>query len=104
MEGKRSGDIQLIQNNISLIEGKEYVLSFEAWAESPRLIDTRIEKAKDPWRDYGKYGLTYITNTKEEFEYKFTMTRKTDTRARFVVNVGGDNNTVHLKNIKLKEL
>jgi GH35 family endo-1,4-beta-xylanase len=93
-------DFQLIQNGLQLIEGKEYLLTFEASAASARTIGLVMQKDVKDWDTY--YGADIsLTAEPTPFEFKFTMENETDENGRIAFNIGGSTTPVTISNVKL---
>jgi len=101
--GSDYNDIQLIQSDIPLMEGKEYIFKFDAYADESRIIEVRIEKEDSPWTNYGKIGLLYLTTKEQHYEFIFRMEAPNDFQARIVFNTGGNDANVHIGNLYLNE-
>ncbi|MBN1974783.1 MAG: aryl-sulfate sulfotransferase [Sedimentisphaerales bacterium] len=94
--------IQLRQDGIILIQGRNYVFEFDAWADSPRTIEAKVGQDVSPWTNYSKIGTTYITTQKKHCTYSFTMDNAADYNARVVINTGTSDIDVYIDNISLK--
>ncbi len=95
-------NIQLMQHDIPLYKNEKYVFEFDAWAETPRAIDVKVEKSTGPFTNYGRIGPTQVTTRKKRYQYKFTMRDNTDVAARIVINCGKDKGDVFVDNVSLK--
>jgi hypothetical protein len=99
--GTEIWNVQLYQQDLTLIEGRTYTFEFDAWASSPRVIEAKVGKASDPFTNYSQIGMTYITQEKSRYRYSFTMEQPTDQDCRVVINCGLDAADVYLDNISL---
>jgi hypothetical protein len=99
--GSEYYDIQLIQRDIPLYQGRRYYFEFQAQATKDRIIEAKIVKDGSPWTNYGKIGPTYIRKREQTYSYEFIMEDNTDLRARIVFNFGTDTADVILDNVML---
>ena len=99
--GSEYWHIQFQQGNFPLIEGETYTFEFDARADAPRLADIKIEEADDPWTNYGRINLSYLTPVMQHFSCTFTMQDPTDDQARIVFNIGNDDADVFIDNVSL---
>jgi hypothetical protein len=102
-EGSEYYHVQLLQDNIPLIEGKDYIFEFDAIADVPRTVEIKVEQAVDPWNNYSQTGLSYIEETLQHYRYDFTMDYATDFDSRVVVNCGGVAGNFAVDNFSLRE-
>jgi hypothetical protein len=96
--------IQATYPNLTLIEGDNYLFEFDAYAEQSRLIEADVKMAEDPWTNYSRKGLTYLTPTKEHISHQFTMNEANDFQARIEFNIGEENIDVIIDNVSLREV
>jgi hypothetical protein len=96
--------IQALYPNLTLIEGKDYLFEFDAYASQNRLIEAEVRKDDDPWTNYSRKGLTWITQTKQRFSHQFIVTDPTEFQARIVLNIGSVNSDVNFDNVSLREV
>ena len=101
--GTSESDIYLRQGELSLQEGKYYLLEFDAFALSPRIIEVKVEKASEPFDNYSQIGFAFIQTSPDSFSYPFQMTFPTDPDAQLVFNCGNEDADVFFDNISLKE-
>ena len=102
--GSETWNVQLIQGNIPLVQGREYLFEFDGYAVENRIIDARIEKNGSPWNNYSKTAALYLTTQKKHFSYSFTMEEPSDFNARVSFNCGTSDVDVILDNIAVYEL
>jgi glycosidase len=100
--GTNTWEVQYIQQNILIEKGKTYDILFDASAAQTRTINIGVGE------DGGKYGAYFITNislspTKQTYIYTATMTNKTDSTARFIIEFGGQSGEITIDNIILRE-
>ena len=93
--------IQLVQTGKALIQGKKYVLQFDAWSDQTRYIDVKLQQAASPFTDYSKITSPFLTPTQTRYQYVFTMTSASDFSANLVFNLGSSAADVFLDNIYL---
>ncbi len=94
-------NIQLRQAGIPLLEGTEYTLEFDAWADAPRFIEVKVGQSSDPWINYSRLGFTYVTSTPFHFRHTFEMQDPSDFNTRVEVNTGNSNVDVYIDNVTL---
>jgi beta-glucanase (GH16 family) len=96
-------DIHLGQTGFSIENGKEYVVSFDAYASDPRQISAIVGKNYDPWTVYSGDHFFSLTTTKQTYTYSFIMTEPSDQQARFGFDVGALSADVFFDNVSLTE-
>jgi hypothetical protein len=96
--------VQLYQDDIPLINGKEYILELDARADAPRTINVELERAGLPWTSYSKHGQSYITSQFSHIEHSFRMEEPNDLHAKLVINGGGYDIDFEVKNISVRQL
>ena len=101
--GTSESDIHLMQGELSLQENKHYLLEFDAFALSPRVIEVKVGKASEPFDNYSQIGFTFIQTSLNSYSYPFEMTFPTDPEAQLVFNCGSEDADVFFDNISLKE-
>ncbi len=80
------------QDELAISENKEYVLSFEAYADTEKTIKTTVA---------GQTFESALTLKKQEFKYKFdTKEKLTDKVLQFMLGVGG---TINVDNVRIQE-
>jgi beta-glucanase (GH16 family) len=99
--GNNSWDIHLGQNGISVVQGLEYNVSFDAYAQSPRTISAIIGKNSEPWTVYHSAQIFSLTTTKQRYTYNFTMNDPSDNQARFGFDIGQSGVDVFFDNIRV---
>ena len=102
--GNESWEIQLVQLQMEIIKGQEYVFEFDAWADSDRTIEAMVLQGMEPYANYGRIGLTLLTRQKQHFAYPFTMNDQTDLAALIVFLFGGDASDVYIDNVVLRRV
>ncbi|MDH4238081.1 MAG: aryl-sulfate sulfotransferase [Phycisphaerae bacterium] len=99
--GIQISDVQLKQNGMKLVRGKEYVFEFDAWSDLPRIIEAKVGQDESPWTNYSKIGYSSVTPNPTHFRYPFTMQDASDYNARVVFNMGASSYDVYLDNVSL---
>jgi hypothetical protein len=94
-------DVQLYQNNLEIIEGRNYILEFEAWSTEPKLFEVRIRQSTDPFTDYSRIGTVYSTTNKKHFSYEFRMEHTIDYSAQIVFECGQSTADLFIDNVSL---
>lgn len=102
--GTKSSDIQLRQQDIPLVNGAGYVLEFEAWADSPRLIEIKIIRNIGPWTNYSQTSDVYLTEEPKLYSYLFTMEEVSDPLSRLVIYGGTSDVDFEIKDISLRQV
>jgi hypothetical protein len=97
-------DINLKQENLSIENGKNYSVSFDAYAAAPRQIAALVGKNSDPWTVYSGNENFSLTTSKQNYSYSFTMQEATDPIARLGFDVGLSTVDVFFDNITLTEV
>ncbi len=93
--------VQLKQDYLLVLQGKNYVFSFDAYTTADRVISAKIESADSAQTNYGKIGYTSISTEPKHYEFKFTMNYATDSEARVVFNCGSQAGDVFIDNVSL---
>lgn len=101
--GQNIYSVQLRQNNIPLIRGRDYVLEFDARAATNRIVEIKVGQDVSPFINYSKITYTELSPQLKHYEYKFTMEDPSDNSARLVINSGTSDADVYIDNIVLKE-
>ena len=99
--GTYATDIQLEQTGFRMIQGFQYVLSFDAWATRPRYIQAEIGQAAAPYLNYSSLAATALTPVRAHYQYVFTMTQASDFNANLMFNLGTSTAGVMLSNVSL---
>ena len=94
-------NVQLVQDNIILLQAKNYVFEFDAYAGTARGISARIESASSPAINYGRIANTAISTRQKHYKFTFEMKHPTDTAARVVFRCGGEIGDIFLDNVSL---
>ncbi len=102
--GEQMSDIQLRQTGLTLIQDKEYLLEFDAFAESNRLFYLRVEKNSQPFNDYAQIGAVSVSSARKKYSFTFTMKHNTDSNARLAFRCGKFEQDITFDNVCLKEV
>ena len=86
--GPLLSDVQLRQPGMRLLQGREYVLQFDAWSDSPHYIEALLGQNRSPWTTY-TIEAPFLTPDRQRFRYTFVMQNATDLNSRLVFNMGG---------------
>lgn len=98
--GSSLTDIQLSQAGLKLLQGRKYVLEFDAWADQPRTMEARLGENYNLGTTY-EIASSTLTPGRQHFRYPFTMDSGDDLNARLDFNLGGAIGTVHLDHVSL---
>ncbi len=101
--GEKFSDIQLRQNDITLIKGKTYELEFDGRSDTDRLIEVVIQRAGPTYTAYSQIGTIIIHDYTKHFNFSFEMNSPNDYTARLVFRCGKYEGNIFLDNIVLKE-
>lgn len=91
------------QVNIALQQGATYLVTFDAKADHPGMMDLSLAKNYD---DYSTYLSTTksITGTMQKFSWTVKMTQATDLNCRFCFGFGLFTGNIYLDNISIEKL
>ena len=98
--GTALANIQLKQAGLRLIQGKQCVLEFDAWADAPRYLEARLLMNQSPSTTY-KVVTPSLTPTKQHFSYPFTLSFATDLNTQLAFNLGASAIDVYLDNVSV---
>jgi cyclomaltodextrinase / maltogenic alpha-amylase / neopullulanase len=100
--GTNPWDVQYIQQNILIEKGKIFDILFDASSAQTRTINIGVGENTG---DYSGYFIRTITlsTTMQTYIFTATMTNETDSVARFIIEFGGQNVSVNMDNIILRE-
>ena len=95
-------------NDIWLIEGKTYKISFDCWGDQEKFVigEVCIDAPNANWDRYWYQKVT-VTDKVQTIEATFTYDRKDDPGARFEFNLGAKSNgigTIYLANVRVEEV
>ncbi|MDR0307587.1 MAG: family 43 glycosylhydrolase [Chitinispirillales bacterium] len=95
-------DVQLVQREIPLAWGGQYLLTFDAWAPAaPRDIGVVFELPDEPWDKYYAENVKLGT-ARQPHSIAFTMGKGTNPDSRFGINFGQAAGYVHVSGVKLQ--
>jgi hypothetical protein len=100
--GQDYSDIQLVQNNIKLIQGKPYLFEFTINASKTMAYEAKIEQTGSPFTNYSKTGFSVATQREIHVQHKFVMDDPSDLSASIVFNFGDNTGEFYLDDISLK--
>lgn len=99
--GNQNYSIQLIQH-LPVANGYTYTISFDAYASKEREIAVKLGGDGDnAWAVYSSAYAPKLTTEPQHFEYAFTMSAVSDPTARLEFNIGLDDGTVFIGNVKV---
>jgi beta-glucanase (GH16 family) len=99
--GNYPWDIHLGQTGFIIEKGKEYNLSFDAYASAPREITPIVGKNSEPWTVYSNIENVLISPYRKTYLYSFIMNETTDTEARLGFDIGVSSDDVFVDNVFL---
>ncbi|MBN1995900.1 aryl-sulfate sulfotransferase [candidate division KSB1 bacterium] len=97
-------DVRLKQKDIILLNGREYVFEFDAFAGNNRPISAKVEQLIPPYINYGRIGDSYVTTQSRHFKYNFVMQNPSTAEALVVFDCGQETGEVFIDNVSLKYL
>lgn len=89
--GDQAWKIQLIQEQVPLIKGKTYRLTFKAKSSVDRSIMYALQrdgKADDVWTTYLPEQIVPLKTDYQEYSYEFTMEEPDDLKAMLSISLG----------------
>ncbi len=95
--------IQLNRPGLSFVKAESYRVSFDAKADAPRSIKTKINQATQPWRTYHSTEHE-ITSRYENYSFEFTMEDTSDRNARVEFDLGLSDIDVYIDNVEVIRL
>jgi uncharacterized repeat protein (TIGR02543 family) len=94
---------QLAQQGISLTQGRNYRLTFDASAVSARTIGAILQQSSGDYTAYASQDFN-LTTTQQSFTLNFTMTAASDPSAQLAFNLGQSNANVTISNVRLNDV
>lgn len=96
--------VQVVQPDMSMMLGKRYRLSFDAYADADRTMITGVTAPDYNYVRYLADTKLNLTTTKQSYAYEFDMTVRDDANGRVEFNLGnqGSTATVHISNVRLE--
>ena len=99
--GTYPSDVQLRQDGLQLLEGREYTLEFDARAVQPRIFEAQLVACGPSAVSYSGIAPFTITPVNLRYSFTFTMEDPTDTSACLVFNAGSNAADVYIDNVSL---
>ncbi len=99
--GSRLESVQLLQENLLVMTGKDYVFEFDAYASRTKQINAKIESDDNNSINYGGISDIAITTRSKRYQFDFPMRYPTDANARVVFNCGMSTGDVFIDNVSL---
>jgi hypothetical protein len=99
--GAYLSSIQFLQGSMTLIQGKQYVLQFDAWSSQPRYIGVSAAQSVSPFTDYSGITPPFLTPNRTHYQYVFTMQQPSDFGATLLFDLGTSTADVYLAKISL---
>lgn len=97
--GTSSTSIELFQLGPTLIQGGQYVLQFEAWAEQSRYMQAQLVQNGSPFIDYSMLAASLLTPTPTRYRYVFTMQQPSASPVNLLFELGGPSGKVFLTGV-----
>ncbi len=102
-DAENAHDIQLVQSGLYLENGKNYQVTFDAYAALDRTLEVNVEMANSPWTSYLPQLQNFnLTPTKQTYSFVFRMEQATDANGRLGFNVGQAIGTVFIDNVSVE--
>ena len=99
--GDQLWKVQLVQENLSLLQGKNYRFEFDAWADANRVVEAKVAEVGSDWTNYSKTAPIEFKRSRQRFVFDFVMTDPSDQRARVVFNCGLSEINCYIDNVSL---
>ena len=100
--GNKSYSVQLIQEDVALVAGKKYKCVFTIWSNVEGQITARIG-TYDDYETVGFQEHPVVRTSGQSFEKEFTPLESTPF-ARFELNLGKQERTFYIKDVKIYRL
>ena len=98
-----SWHIQLMQSGLLIENGKKYMVSFDAYAASPRDISAAfIKDWTGEWTGY-HYQTFAITTAKRKYKFEFYINDPTAQKGKFYFDLGNSSEDVYIDNVTVYE-
>jgi len=91
--------IQLRQDGLKLEAGRQYVLEFDSWSSTRRVMEARLSQNQSPFATY-KIASFSLTTSPQHFSVPFTA-QTTDLNVLLAFNMGAASGDVYLDNVSL---
>ena len=104
--GDSANSLQLMQQNISMLQGKKYRLSFDAYADEEKNLVVAISAPTQGWGRYLNDTKLALETEWKKYEIVIEMTERDDNNARLEFNLGDNESvaSVYLKNVRLEAI
>lgn len=104
-EGTVDYSVQLVQAGLPMQKGAFYKVSFDAYADAERTMQTKISAPDHNWAVYWGPETIDLTTQKQTFTYDFQMTGEDDANGRLEFNMGATGSTagIHITNVKVEK-
>ncbi|OPH46570.1 hypothetical protein BC351_13815 [Paenibacillus ferrarius] len=103
--GDQLYSIQLTQMPLMLEQGKAYKVTYDAKADAPRSIMSKVSQYQGSWTPYSGEVTGQLTDQWQTYEYSFNMKSKTDNNTRFEFNLGKTSTAnVYFTNVRVVEI
>ncbi|MUT68359.1 carbohydrate binding domain-containing protein [Paenibacillus sp. NEAU-GSW1] len=103
--GSQLYSVQLTQMPVYLQKGKKYKVTYDAKADAPITIMSKVNQFEKSWKNYSGEHYSDLTTDWASYEYTFDMLENTDNNARFEFNLGNNAQTsAYFANVKLIEI
>ncbi|WP_238162682.1 carbohydrate binding domain-containing protein [Cohnella sp. AR92] len=101
--GVQNYSIQLTQRPLYLEKGKAYKVTFDAKADEPRPLMSKVTEFGGGWTAYSKERNFSLTEDWQTYEYTFNMNSASDNNARFEFNLGLGTAAAYFANVRVTE-
>jgi mannose/cellobiose epimerase-like protein (N-acyl-D-glucosamine 2-epimerase family) len=107
--GTESWHVQFTQGSLSLVQGKTYRFSFDAYKgtqnSGTQTMQINIGQSVSPYTSYfgTQNKLVTLTTTKTHYTYSIVMTNASDANSRVEFNCGMSNGGYYIDNVSLVE-
>ena len=102
--GGNAWNVALYKNNLNIVNGKTYTVSFDARADGPRNILASVAMGVSPFYLYNFEPDFSITTEWKTYTFTFTMGFNSDPAARMGFDLGASAEDVYLDNISLVDV
>ncbi|MBN2009887.1 carbohydrate binding domain-containing protein [candidate division KSB1 bacterium] len=99
--GVNTWDVHVGQAGVTIEKGKEYTVTFDAYAAAPRDIFAFVGKNATPWNVYSNNNTLSLSTKRQTYSYSFTMNDPTDNAARLGFDIGSASDDVVFDNVFL---
>ncbi len=105
-QGTVDYSVQLVQPELPMIKGRNYRVTFDAYADEARKMIVAVTAPTAGWGRYLEDTKFDITNEKKTYTFDFTMSAKNDPNGRLEFNMGncGSTSTIYISNVRVEEV